>query len=408
MKFIQDYLNYNSGNECPLNYHRWCALFLLASTLGKKVYCTQSTDDAYYKLYPNLYIGLVGKQGSRKSTAKGIARDIFREANPDSPCAASVQSCQDIIKTMSADDSCRTFTDETGTLREVRPYTFFINELKNFLSINPTQMLDFLTDIYDSEYFDCSTIKHGAQAIENPCLNILACETPKWIIDKLKLNIISGGFSRRMIYVYELDKRVRISFPNVTKDMKEARLRCVKHLQGLTRFVGKFTWSIDARAWYHNWYQGLITPQDEVMEGYYESKHIQMLKVAMSMAAAQEKPSLVFTPEIFQSAVALLDVTEVNMPKLSVASGRNELALPQQDLLDLLDKAGGEMAEMELKRLTQKSLSPMEQFSVLKHLSDTGQIYKIQCPDTKGVTRWYYMTELGYAKSIKQGRIKKV
>lgn len=403
--FLQDYLHYNEGNECPTNYHRWCALFTIAATVGKRVYCTQSMDDAYYKVYPNLYVGLIGKQGSRKSTAKDIARDMFIEANPDAPMAASVQSCQDIVKTMSLDDAVRVYTDENGTLIETRPYTFFVNELKNFLAINPTQMLDFLTDIYDRPYFDASTIKHGMQKIENPVINFLCCETPKWIMDKLKLNVITGGFSRRIIYVYELDKRQRITFPNITRDMMEARRRCIVHLKKLHLLRGKFKWTPEARDFYDQWYQGMKVPQDEVMEGYYESKHIQALKVAMCVAAADEHPKLEFTPENLGAAIAILDSAEINMPKLSVAAGRNELALPQQAILELLEKNGGEMMEVNLKRLTAKDLSPNEQFAVLNFLKSTGQIYL--APITVGkVQRNVIFNEVGFAKAVKEGRIK--
>lgn len=407
MQFLTDYLEYNSGNECPTNYHRWCALFILAATLGKRVYCTQSIDEAYYKVYPNLYIGLIGKQGSRKSSAKDIARDMFIEANPDSPMAASVQSCQDIVKTLSMDEAIRCYTDEQGQLIECRPYTFFINELKNFLSINPSQMLDFLTDIYDRSHFDSSTIKHGLQAIENPCINFLCCETPKWIIDKLKYNIISGGFSRRIVYVYELDKRQRISFPNVTNTMRQARQRCVAHLRSISKLCGRFTWTTDARVYYDKWYQGMVVPADEVMEGYYESKHIQMLKVAMGIACAAAQPKLEFTVDIFKAAIAILDVTEINMPKLSVAAGRNELAVPQQNIIELIEKNGGIMAEREVERLTSKDLSPSEQYAVLGFLKKTRQVYYGKAK-LNGVEKTMIMTERHYAKGVADGTIKEI
>jgi len=378
MNFLQDYLLYNSGNECPLNYHRWCGIFLLNATLGKRVYCTQGIDDAYYEIHPNLYIGLVGRQGSRKSTAKDIARDLFLEANPDSPIAASVQSCQDIVKRMSTDEVERAFTNEEGILVSYKPYTLFVNELKNFLSINPTQMLDFLTDIYDRKHFDSSTIKHGLQQIENPCLNLLACETPKWIIEKLRSNIITGGFSRRIIYVYEIERSQRIAFPNVTQEMKDARKRCIAHLQKLKSVAGKIKWTPEARTFYRNWYENLKSPDDEVMEGYYESKHIQLLKVAIAVVCAEPVIKLEFTPECFELGIAFLDSIEKNMPKLSIAAGRNELAIPQQNLLEVLEKNGGFLTQKEFSRYANKDLGGMEYLQVKRFLSETDQIVEHQ------------------------------
>jgi hypothetical protein len=370
--FLQDYVLYNSGNECPRNYHLWSGLVTLAATAGRKVLIKHG----YFDIHPNLYVCLVGRQGFRKSTAKDIARDLFCEAFPDYPIGASVQSREDIVKRLAGDDMERVYTDHTGAQVSWKPCAFFVNELKNFLSINPGAMIEFLTDIYDRRKFDASTIKHGLQEIHNPCINILACETPKWITDKLKMNIISGGFSRRMIYVYETERAQKITFPMPTPEAVAARARCLEHLKKVSKMVGVFEWTQAAKDFFDKWYQGLKYPDDEVMEGYYESKHIMLMKISMLLALSEEKPSLTLTPELLEEGIALLDIIEVNMPKLSVAAGRNELAIPQQRLLELIEKNGGMMPEKELMRKVNSDLTPMEQLSVLRHLMETEQIIK--------------------------------
>jgi hypothetical protein len=371
--FLQDYLIYNSGNECSRNYHIWSALVTVAATTGRRVSCRWG----YFDIHPNLYVVLVGKQGFRKSTAKDIARDMFAEACPNIPIGASVQSREDIVKFMASEACLRAYTDETGSPIEYRPIVFFVNELKNFLSIDPGKMIEFMTDIYDRKFFDASTIKHGLQKIVNPCVNFLACETPVWIIDKLKSNIISGGFARRVIYVYETTRGPRITFPTITDEAKAARERCILHLQKLPEICGEFVWTAGAREFYNKWYQGIKPPEDEVMAGYYESKHIQMLKVAMCLALMAPVPKLELTEELLRIALVLLDEIEINMPKLSVAAGRNELAIPQQRIMELLQEAKGFMREKQLKILLGKDLTPMEQMSLLTHLTrETGQLTK--------------------------------
>ena len=61
--FLSDYLLYNSGNECPHNYHIWSALAVVASTVGPKVHF----DYQYIKIFLNPYIILVGEQGNDSS-----------------------------------------------------------------------------------------------------------------------------------------------------------------------------------------------------------------------------------------------------------------------------------------------------------------------------------------------------
>lgn len=374
MGFIQDYLLYNEGNECPREYHIWTALVLLASAAAKRVYI----DYGYLEVYPNLYVTLVGKQGFRKSTAKDIGRDLFADACPDTPIGASVQSREDIIRFMSSPDCMRAMNID-GEPVEIRPIVFFINELKNWLSINPSAMVDFLTDIYDRKYFDSRTIKRNLEVIQNPCVNILACETPVWIIDKLKANIISGGFTRRMIYIYATVRGPKISFPTISTAAIEARKRCVEHLKKVTTYSGKLQWTPEGRMFFDKWYQNLKAPDDEVMAGFYESLHIQVLKVCIAMCLAETEPKLVLTKDLLEVSVALLDKAMETMPLLSVAAGRNELALPQQRILEVLNQNGGHMREKQLRLCIDKDLEPQEQLTLLNHLNNgLGLIKKLK------------------------------
>lgn len=398
MSYLDDYLLFNSNNECPRNYHIGTALFTLAAANGLRCW----VDMGYFDIRVNLYLGLIGKQGSRKTTAKDIGRSILMDALPDTPLCASVQSMQDLVKRLASDECLRAYQDEHGNLIEWKPMTAFVNELKNFLSINPSQMLDFLTDIYDRKVFDASTIKHGLQVVMNPCLNFLACETPKWIIDKLKLNIITGGFARRIIYIYELDKSQRIPFPMVNDTLIAARQRCVKHLKKVATIAGQFKWSPEGRHFYESWYRGLKPPDDEVMEGYYESKHTQLLKFAMLLALGEDEPKLVLTRDFLELGLAILDTFETNMPKLSVAAGRNELAVPMQRILELLEKNAGAMPEKKLLAETSKDLTPMEQISLIRHLCDTDQCVRKNLK-VNGVDRVMIMTKRFFDNLTKNG-----
>lgn len=368
--FLRTYVEYNSGNECPRNYHLWTALVVLAAAIHKRVYVPQG----YFKIYPNLFVTLVGKQGSRKSTAKDIGADIFMTAFPDYPIGAAVQSREDIIRSMTDKDKKILFVDETGSNVEVTPIVFFVNELKNFLSVDPQKMIEFLTDIYDRKMFDSSTIKRGAEKIINPCLNILACEVPSWITEKLKSGIVSGGFARRMIYVYETERGERIPFPLKPSGSSDMEKQLISHLRKISQISGPFKWTEPAINFWTPWYMQLKAPDEETMAGYYESKHVQVLKVAMCLALAEEELELTITKESLEHAISMLDVLEKNMPKLSEAAGRNELAIPMQTTLEHLHKNGGWLQEKVLKRLLLKDLNAIEMSQVFRVLQETEQI----------------------------------
>lgn len=354
-------------------YHMWSALSILGMTMSRKIY----VDHEYFQIHPTLYICLVGRQGLRKSTAKDLAKNLFLEVFPDYPLGASVQSREKIVEQLSKDDALRVFTDENGNTIEIKPIAFFINELKNFMSINPSGMVEFLTDIYDTKFFAASTIKHGLQPIINPCVNILACETPNWIIEKLKMNIIAGGFSRRMIYVYVTEAPERITFPVKSDEAKRAEEWCKQHLLKINELRGPFKWEPSAKVFFDSWFRGLPRIQDEVLEGFYEAMDVLAMKVAMLVAVSQENPKLVLTCENLKTAIAFLEEVIVNLPRLSIAAGRNELAVPQQKLLELIQANNGCMMEKDWHKFATKELNEIEYGMVKRMFRDTRQLYEV-------------------------------
>ena len=163
--FIADYLVYNQGNEVPRNFHIWSALATLSAVVNRKVYIRQG----YFTHRPMLYVCLIGEQGDRKSTAKDIARDILVDVFPNMPIAGSVTTREKITQYLGSDEAARTYMDEKGELIDYRPYNMYINELKNFLSVNPSGMIDFLTDIYSRDYFKVETKHVGTDVIDLKC-----------------------------------------------------------------------------------------------------------------------------------------------------------------------------------------------------------------------------------------------
>src|SRR5271157_4885205 len=109
------------------------------------------------------------------------------------------------------------------------------------------------------------------------------------------------------------------------------------------------------------------------MRGYRKTKHELLVKVAACISLSAYEPMLLLEAHHLRAGLAFLDILELNRPKLSIASGRNELALPQQNILDLIERNGGAMPEQELKRQSDKDLDPTEQYKVLTHLRSTGR-----------------------------------
>jgi hypothetical protein len=63
--FFQSYLEYTSGGEVPVCFHRWAALVGIGTILERNVHTR--FGEGY--IYPNMYTMLIGSAGTKKSTA---------------------------------------------------------------------------------------------------------------------------------------------------------------------------------------------------------------------------------------------------------------------------------------------------------------------------------------------------
>lgn len=396
MSFLQDYVLYHDGNECPRKFVLWSGLVVLSIAAGRKVYIEQD----YFTIYPNIYVCLVGSPGSRKTSSKDIARDLVTDELPAFTLAASTMTKEAITKFLGDEESLRVYKDETAALVEWRPFGMFINELKNFLNVNPRGMIDFLTDIYDRKFFDVGTKNKGSDIIKNPYFVMLACETPEWLMSNLRMDVISGGWARRVIHVY--DKRIkRIAFPFISPEAKEAWKRVRQHLHDMQNIAGPLQWGPGTREWYNNWYTTLKMPEDATLNGFYETLHIQLLKTAILWALNEYPPSTVLQVNHLQLALDSLDAVADGLPRLTQGIGRNDLAEPTVRLLEVLDMSGGKILLKQLKLVTWKDMRGMEFEGVLAHLEQTDQIRRVMIKNAAGHEQ-IYVVNMKYIRAEAQ------
>ena len=403
-EFLDDYHTYCSCYEIPRNYIFWSAITLLGACIHKRA----AFNVGDIAIHGNLYTMLVGPQGNGKTTSCDFAKKFFIEAYPDLPIGAYTQSAEDIVKIMASDDFPRTFTKPDGSVFQIAPYAFFMNEFKNFVAYSPSRMLAFLTDIYDRDKFDSSTIKRSSEVIINPCLTILACENPDWLIRNLRADVVSGGFSRRVIYVYEIDRAEPKPIISITPEAELAKQRVLQRLRDIKTQIAQFQWTESGKKFFIPWYvnKQKSIPDNLLMGGYVGTKHIQLFKVAMLLDFVSNKPMHTFTDELLMRGLVYLDAIEENMPKLSLSAGRNELAISQQKILEKMKDNHGVLSEKEVKKLIETDLTWQETAGVIRHLEETEQIVRREMKGGDGVNRQYLFTAEEFQRRVANGIIK--
>ena len=74
--FFSRYLEYTSGGEVPICFHRWSAIVGIGVLLERNVYL----QFGHGAIYPNMYVMLIGNAGTKKSTAIKLAKKLLIKA----------------------------------------------------------------------------------------------------------------------------------------------------------------------------------------------------------------------------------------------------------------------------------------------------------------------------------------
>lgn len=382
MNFLSHYLAYSSSNEAPQIYHKWSAISALSHLIGPRVWTHMGGNLTFY---PNMYIVLTGNPGVMKSTALKQAEKLI-SLIPDIQAAPISASKEAITQLMGKKDSpcVRSYRNENDEVTRYSQLSIFSEEIVSLLNAagNPNITLEFLTDIWgrvDNVYKE--TFKNAASShIEHPYITMLACLTPETLKSLITSKVISGGMSRRCLFVYAFTNEEPHAFIRVNDTQKAALEACGKHAQMLQTLSGPFTWTPAAEHAYESWYvpfkKRINAVNSPVLQRFYQSKAEYVIKVSMMLGVAENPPLLVHTLDTFNTALAYVTEIERGACMLFDTSGRNELAEITSEVEAWLRQRPGTHTEAALIVAFYKHLQrPQEEMRVmLEQLERLGKI----------------------------------
>lgn len=394
--FLHDYAIYSSGNEAPAEFHMWGALTALSSLCGRRLW----TDQGFFTVYPNLYTIFVGRPGIKKTTAMDIAQLLVHSVSrkvgqahaiPIAPATTSKEMLIDIMT--KKDTPCKKVFQFEGKPRYYTQIAIFASEIANLLAVGGDAIayITLLTDISDPrDSFDTGTLSRGLKELPGPYVTMIGCMTPETTTNLIKENALSGGFSRRCIFVYADKNSKPVPRPILTQEQKDAWDRTILRGAEIMRLQGAFVWSDSAMQVYDSWYaqnfEETSTAPTIALQNFLMSKPTMVIKIAMLLQLA-ESNELVLTDEKISLSIDLLTSVQPHIQNVFSGVGRNPHAATLAGIQETIFAASQTppfyipKKTLQMRFLRHASLKEID--SMLEQLTQTNQI-SLQALNIKG------------------------
>jgi len=337
--FIQAFLDYNKNLGVSQKFLLWSAISGVAGCLERRTWVVYNGSQV---IYPNLFVMLIADSGiANKSTAGRAIMEIMYETEALNFMSTQMSGAS-LIKQMSQAGENTVFQHEGVNYKNSSLYSYS-SEAKVTIGdskgLNGVQEL--LTDFYDcgdpniwsnKKGWNKDTLSGGNITVYNPCLNLLYCSTPTWLVEAVGKSGIAGGFASRVLFVTEKERFKGTNGWLDDDEIKgttdqETRTKLAEDLKQITKLGGRFRTTKGFKEKYNEILekrnQAIDADPKGEMASYYSRKMWHCMKLAQVLAADQSN-ELVLTPEHLESAKDLLEALEPDMYSCFAVTGENK------------------------------------------------------------------------------------
>lgn len=333
MTWIESLLLATKDSESPRKYYYWAGLSAISAVVKNNVYL----DKFYYKLYPNIYVLLIGRSGLRKGPPVALAKKLVSAVN-NTRIISGRTSIQAVIKELSTaytvPGAGAPIVDATGYLVSSEFAAFIIQD---------QQALTILTDLYDGDYhsdgWDNTTKSSGKEKLKNICVSMIGAANEVHFKDAVPDNALGGGFVART-FIIHADKKSGVN-PLTEKPSHIVSIgEMAEHLRKLAEVKGQFVWSHDGKELYDQWYAKFSEGEYQDQTGTLERLHDHILKTAMLLSLSRGTDLTLGIRDVAEAIKACEDFVP-GARKVAMGSGGSSVSAPGTAVLlkDLLARA---------------------------------------------------------------------
>lgn len=334
--FFSRFVNYARGTEVPTFFYRWSAIGGLGAWLGKDVYIKFGSQ----KIYPNMYILLLGEPGTKKSTAIKTMKRVLKSAHYNHFSAEKTSKEKFLLDLSGVDEEGEADAEDflnAGLFGEDEPREVFIaaDEFNDFFGNNILDFVSLLGVLWDWEGIYENKIKNGQSVkIQDPYVSLLGGTTPTTFSHTFPQEVIGQGFFSRVVAVHAKPTGKRITWPH-EPDEEETR-ELLDHLRRIkTNCQGQITFTKEAYHLVDVIYQNWKEVDDVRFASYSNRRHTHFLKLVALHTVA--RCSMVVEKEDVIYANTILHHTETLMPKAYGEFGQSRNSALSHKIIQYLD-----------------------------------------------------------------------
>ena len=386
--WLKAYMHHQRFSESPLNYHFWVGVSVVAGALRRKVWI----DQRHFQWTPNMYIVLVGPAGvvAKSTTLRGGKSLLERvEGVKFGPQSTTWQALIEVFKNSVV---METFSTSSGSDLQIPMscLTITVGELGTFLDPRNREQVDLLTDMWDgqAETWRRFTRLDKGTEIPNPWLNLVACTTPSWLKANFPEDLVGGGLTSRIVFVYGEKKRQLIPYPAMEiadQAYKAEDELLLSDLNHIAEIKGEYRLTPEAISWGSNWYRGFQNGKLPAhlasgrYDGYVARKQTHIHKLGMVLAAAK-RDDLTIEKEDLQEAERLISELETDMKIVFDSIGVHESAVVTSEV-EILIRNHKTIHHKALWKECIKTKDPIQFQNAIKALVEAGTVSQTKVGD---------------------------
>lgn len=325
MNLIDEILKGTKDAEAPQSYFYWALLAAISAVIKDRVWLDRFLFRRF-KLYPNIYVILIGPSGIKKGVPIWMCDELVRGVN-NTRIIAGRTTIPGVISDLS-----KIYTRENAEPIKDASALLLASEFASFIIEDPKEALTILTDLYDRQYrnnYDYK-LKSEPLALKNVCLTMLAASNETHLRDAMPANAHSGGFLARTFLIVEKKKKKSNPLTRSTENQLDLDI-IIKELARKSKLTGPFSYTTASMELYEHWYAKNDEKIGKDVTGTENRLGDSILKTAMLISLAR-RDTLILEEEDMEDAINSCSGFIRSANQTTMGQGKSEIA-PQVALV---------------------------------------------------------------------------